>query len=232
MPMNDNNLSDEALMAYADGALPPDETSRINALVAADPELARRVEEHRALKAAVFGAFAPVLEDPVPQRLLPQARPAIRFGGPPAWAAMAACLVVGVLAGGGLQLWTAQQGLTGGASGLEARGALAAALDTGLASDGGGGAARVGLSFQTASGYCRTFQVSGDRPWAGLACRQDGEWVIDTAVAQGEAGPEPAYRQAASGVPQAVMARVETLIEGAPLDAAGERAAASRGWTP
>ena len=63
------NYDDETLMAYADGELDAAQRAEIAAAIERDPALARRVEQHRALRAEVAGAFATVLEQPVPERL-------------------------------------------------------------------------------------------------------------------------------------------------------------------
>ena len=60
---------DEILMAYADGELDPARRAEIDAAIAKDPALARRVEQQRALRARLAGAFAKVLDQPVPERL-------------------------------------------------------------------------------------------------------------------------------------------------------------------
>ncbi len=111
------NYSDEILMAYADGELGEPQRSEVEAAVRTDPALASIVEGHRALRRDVSAAFAGVLDEPVPARLQaapararcsrsrPRATPG-RAPRPrrskrswPTWAALAATLVVGVLAG-------------------------------------------------------------------------------------------------------------------------------------
>jgi anti-sigma factor RsiW len=69
------SFSDETLMAYADGELAQPEREQIENAMRADPELAARVARHQALRADVFAAFAPVLEEPLPARLTAAALP-------------------------------------------------------------------------------------------------------------------------------------------------------------
>lgn len=69
------SFSDETLMAYADGELAPPERAEVEQAMRGDPELAARVAQHQALRADVFAAFAPVLEEPVPARLTATALP-------------------------------------------------------------------------------------------------------------------------------------------------------------
>lgn len=133
-------FTDETLMAYADGELDPSERSAVERAMREDPQVAAAVERHRALRAKVFGAYAGVLEEPVPERLRPVPAPAAaprvlsldaarqarrQAAAPPApaaaprrqawfqWGALAASLVVGVLVG---SAWL------GGAGGTDGKG--------------------------------------------------------------------------------------------------------------
>jgi hypothetical protein len=144
---------------------------------------------------------------------------------------MAACLVAGVAAGvaGGRYAWPEQGSVTARDGVLSASGALETALTNQLA--GQPGRVNVGLSFKTATGrYCRTFQSAGDR-LAGVACRQPDGWAIQTTTVFSPK-PTPAYRTAASPTPTAVLAAVDGLIAGVPLDTAAERTARDKGWKP
>jgi anti-sigma factor RsiW len=93
------------VLAYVDGELAPAERAAFEREMAADPGLAAEVAGHRALARKVGGAYAPVLDEPVPLALTLAASAANegRRGWAPAqWAAVAASLVVGVLVGRGL----------------------------------------------------------------------------------------------------------------------------------
>ncbi len=63
------NYTNETLMAYADGELDPESRAALALAMQTDPALAAKVAQHQALRQAVFGAFAPVLDEPVPTRL-------------------------------------------------------------------------------------------------------------------------------------------------------------------
>ncbi len=101
----------ETLMAYADGELDVETRRAIEAEMAVDPQVAQEVERHRAMRAEVGGAFAGVLDEPVPDRLLRAAKkaarePKRRADGSrarqwswPEWTSIAASLLIGVLAG-------------------------------------------------------------------------------------------------------------------------------------
>ena len=72
------SIPEERLMAYADGELDAaehaTERAQIEAVIKMDPAIARRVEQHRSMRARVGGAFRAVLDEPVPDRLLAVAR--------------------------------------------------------------------------------------------------------------------------------------------------------------
>jgi negative regulator of sigma E activity len=243
-------FDDETLMAYADGELDEAQRAAIAAALQKDPQLARRVERHRALRAEIAGAYATVIDQPLPERLLsaagaePAGRdrrrgavlqfparavpPAPRRWGLPQWAGMAASLVLGVLLSWKFfapadQLMVASEGT------LVARGALASALDQQQAStQRDTDLVQIGISFRMQDGsYCRSFLLHAAAT-AGLACRADGEWSIPvtaSAPASGELRP-------AASPPPAVLQAIEARISGEPLDAAGEAAAQRGGWNP
>lgn len=235
-------IDDEMLMAYADGELSVAEGARVEAAMAADPSLAAKLERMRQMRRRVHDAYAGVLDEPAPERLTAlladggelknvadlsaaRERRGFRFGGPPAWAAMAASLIVGVLVGRGL---APEDMFDARAQGLYAGAALERALD-GQLSDRAGQGIRVNLSFRMENGgYCRTFTRALDgAALSGLACRAGDGWAVR--VATQEYTPENAYRQA--GAPsEAVMNAVDALIAGEPLDIEQERAARARGW--
>lgn len=72
------SITEERLMAYADGELDATEhateRAQIEAAMKADPAVARRVEQHRAMRARLGGAFSAVLDEAVPDRLLAAVR--------------------------------------------------------------------------------------------------------------------------------------------------------------
>jgi len=80
---DETSWPDEKLMAYADGQLDAAERAEVEAAMARDPQVAQRVEQHRALRKKISAAFDPVLLETVPDRLIAatrgtqgQARPA------------------------------------------------------------------------------------------------------------------------------------------------------------
>lgn len=227
------SVDDETLMAFADGELSGDERAAVEAALAADPALRSKLEAQRLLGARLSAAFDGALTEPVPSRLTAAAAPrpadivsladrrAAKWSARE-WGAMAASVAAGLLIGVGVM--NAQSPLISVADdGLQASGPLARALDTQLASDAPG-AVRIGLSFAAQDGgYCRTFSITRSNV-SGLACRQGEAWSVRM-TAQGGGGE---VRMA--GAPEAVMAAVDALIVGEPLDRAGEERARARGW--
>jgi hypothetical protein len=243
------SYDDETLMAYADGELDDAQRSAIEAAMSKDPELTRRIAKHRALRAEVSGAFATVLGQPVPGGLEAAARGAreqsaagrgkvvsfpSRASRAPAtpwrareWTAMAASLVLGVFLSWRF-LAPAPQTIVAGNDGLVARGGLAAALDSQLASDQSGDrGVLIGLTFKANDGgFCRSF-VLRETGTAGLACRRDGDWLIP--VTESVSLQEGGGMRPAASTP-GILQAVESRLDGEPLDAAAEKAARDSKW--
>ncbi|MFZ5538682.1 MAG: hypothetical protein ACOY5V_02935 [Pseudomonadota bacterium] len=243
--------SDETLMAYVDGELDAAATAAIEQAAATDAALAARIERMRRLRAAVHAAYAPVIEEPVPDRLLAtlQAEPAApnvidlaaRRAGKaaaarprwswPEWGAMAASVLLGV-AIGAVALRGPGEPIVAERGGLVARAALARALSEQLAQNPPADApVRIGLSFVSKTGeYCRTFTLAQAAPVAGLACRSGDDWRVTVVAQDGSIAAPDRYRMAAAPLPPAVLDAVDAMIAGDPLDAEAERAARERGW--
>lgn len=220
--------ADESVTSYVDGELDGEALAAFERRLAADPALQAEVTRHHRLRRRLSATFDPVLHEPVPLRLDLAARAAntrqVRWRAPQ-WAAMAACLLAGVVIG---RAALAPVGpLTERDGALVARGALGAALEEGLASEPG--PIRIGVTFRDDGGrWCRTFESAPDR-LAGLACRKSGRWTAE-AIAAWTPGPHDRYRTAGSETPASVLAAVDASISGSPVDAVAERAARDRGW--
>ena len=63
-------VSDEQLMAFADGMLEPAEAARVEAAIAADPTLERRLHVFRLTGDGLKPFYDGILDEPVPQRLI------------------------------------------------------------------------------------------------------------------------------------------------------------------
>lgn len=219
------DLNDDILMAYADGELPAGEAVRVAAAIAGDPALAARVERFRMVRRALKSAYDSVLEEPVPDRLRALLHDVDIAAAPkrPLWrrigvgltaALLAACLAGAVLVGRSL---TSAPLFTNANGALLPNVGLTRALDSQLAADAG--AIRIRTSFRAQNGaLCRVFSGAGARAVLGVACRDAGAWTIRVAADASREGEA------------AIANTVSSMIDGAPLSAAQEEAARSRGW--
>lgn len=243
---------DEVLMAYADDELDTRTRAAVEAAMASDPEIARRIAQHKALRSRVHSAFNKVLDEPVPARLLkvvrsnpsgphknnvvPLHRHRVQRWAWQQWGAIAASLIVGLIAGRLALVRSRVPGpiaMRGGR--VLAAGVLADALSDQLAAtQSAADPVRIGVSFRSKSGeYCRSFTLRQAAPLAGLACRAGGDWRVHVlARAESATGGSGTYRQAASPMPPAVIAAVGNLITGEPLDPPAEAAARRQHWQP
>lgn len=231
-------VSREMIAAYADGELAGEALAEVKAAIAADRALADQVARHRALKAQLSAHFAPVLDQPMPDRLTALLQPAdsgtaevvsfaaerrkrglvptMRRWAPIAGPALAASLVLALW-----QPWQSEQASAGYADPQ-----LATALDTQLVAEQGAGApTRVLLSFENVAGqYCRAYRAGES---GGIACRDDTGWKIERQLGLG-AGQDTQYRQAGSEAE--ILAAAQAMAAGDALDAAAEAEARANGW--
>jgi len=226
-------VDNETLAALLDGELDAVARARVEQAIAADPTLRDRLEAQRRLRERLAAHYGPVAEERVPERLRELLEPKVvdleaarARRSPPLWrsvAALAATLLLGLILGRAMP--DGPVAIEDGA--MLARGDLADALETQLASAQAAGAAtRIGVSFAGADGrYCRTFERGA---LSGLACRGEEGWRLAmTAAGAAPSGGE--YRQAGSGG-AAVLAAAQEMMAGAPLDAEAERRARDAGW--
>src|ERR1700731_1595178 len=74
-------ISDETLMAYADGELDAAQKAAVETAMRDDPQIEKRLAQHRALRQRVHAAYSAELSEPVPERLLTAARGVARTHG-------------------------------------------------------------------------------------------------------------------------------------------------------
>ena len=219
------SLSDDRLMAYVDGELPPEVAAEVAALAAADPDLTARIERMRRVRALVAGAPRERAAEPQSDR--------DRLRRPVSWpmvGGMAACLAAGLFLGRAPQALRPPEILAARGGDMVAGGTLAKALESQLAAGQHDEAVRIGVSFVSRDGrYCRTFRIERSG-LTGLACKEPTGWVARTAAASPAENSARGARQEASTLPAPVAAAVDQAIKGQPLDAAGEARAKARGW--
>lgn len=224
------------IAAYVDGELDLVAAKRVEKAMETDAGLTQAVAQERALRSRLAGHYAPVLDEALPDKLtallsgnvdrsIEQRREKLAAGRRPVfaqWGAMAASLALGLMIGGAA-LNRDSGYVSDNAGQMVASGALADALDTQLASNQGAKAEiRIGTSFAAKNGgYCRTFESAS---LDGIACNEGAGWQLRQTLS-GDGASE--YRQASAG-PLAEAAAA--MMAGEPLDAAGEKAAAEKGW--
>jgi hypothetical protein len=245
--MNDRAsiITDEMLYAWLDGELDAAQAASVSAAVETDVTLAQRVARQRALRAQLQSRFAPVIEEPIPERLLAtiaappagvvdlnqvratRSSPAARRPAWQEWGAIAATLVLGVLAGsvffqrGNEQPYTLDDGQ------MLARGELQRALSEQISGTSAQGKVAIGLSAHTNAGeICRSFALESGP--AGLACRRGSNWVID--VLAGTNAAHGDYRQATTAMPENLRLALESRMTGEPLTPEEEATARAKDW--
>jgi negative regulator of sigma E activity len=203
--------TDEQLMAFADGELPPDEVAVLERQIAADRSLQARVEAFRSSRLLVGEALKPLGQKPVPSALedsiramiakdeqtrennvvsLPQRPRKPVFQQP--WALAAAASVAAVVVGLGSYSagWNAaseSRQQTAGVGG-PLPDALADVLNSATSGNEthlGGDRVRTIATVRTADGgICREFEIdtAASRTMVGIACHDQQKWRLDVAV--------------------------------------------------
>lgn len=241
----------EKLNAFIDGELPAAETREIEALLAQRPDLAAAVERQTQLRRHFANAFAPVMDEAIPQSLrdaVMSSPVSLRFRMA-AWlraaatgsfarqplfrraAVPAAALACGLLIGIAIQRGTPTPFQVSDGQ-MIAQGELADALTNRLASAGTPASGpRIGVSFRNRAGRdCRTFVIAGSgTSTAGVACREADGWAV-AALAAAPGETSNAYQQAGSDMPPVIRSAISSMIAGEAFDAQAERAARDRGW--
>ena len=232
-------ITAKELAAFADGELTGAEKERVAAAIARDEDLARQLEAHRALKARLAGHFAPVLEQPIPDRLTqllannvkyePGAANVVDFAVAreeraakrrlPAWgwggavaASIAAVIVLSTYSGEPRPTYAGTQ--------------IAQMLEEQtIAEQPSGADERVLLSFRNRDGeFCRAYNAAGE---GGIACRDAKGWRLE-ATGKGEAGGKAQYRMAGGDIE--ILQFAQEMAVGEALDADAEIAARKTGW--
>lgn len=219
-------MDDARLIAWIDGALPPEEARAVAAAVAADPALAAQAERHRRIRAQYRKAFGSLIEEaarmPSPKAAkvvsLAAARARRETAAPPPLRPRRAGLIPAIVAAGlavglvvGIQLRPVP-GVVDQPGAVTLSGSVARALQH--QPSGAAGPVRISLSFRDRAGaWCRSFAASHI---AGIACRGTAGWAL---------------RYAAAGDDDPGLVRTIGAIAAAPpVDAAAERAAIAGAW--
>jgi hypothetical protein len=252
MSATETTNDDEALSALLDDALSPDDAIELRQRLDREPALRTRLAALEQANTAVHKAYVDVVNEPLPASVLdalalPGERDNVVTFRPrrpllmtllPLASAAAIALVIGLAVGvqvGPGNVLSGPAGLVAEAGVVAPGTPLFAALDSlpsaATQAVGAGVVATPRLTFgANDGGYCRLVDLASERGRTeALACRRDGEWLLETVVFVDRAPRDGVYRPA-SGPSPVVEAAVDSLIEGEPLDAAAERELIGRGW--
>lgn len=233
------HLTDENLMAWADGELDADTAARVEVTLREDAQLRERGLAMRRLSQQLRAAFADELAEPVPDHLMRAA-----LGAAPSAEVktfpirqMASNWVQwgGLAAGIMLVVWSASLLSSDRLLAVEsdgrvvADGVLAETLSQGLTSQVQRAGVRLHLSFKDIDGrYCRAFSAPVG---SGLACRDARRWQVVVLSAPSEPRePDREMRLAGNELPQAVLEAAQHRIAGSALDDREEREARDQAW--
>lgn len=215
-------VTDEELMALADGELAPEAAERLHALVVADPDLAERFAILAETRFLLEGerAEAPALPDQLPAAAAgtgsPPAAPRLSVitGGKPAvsdapsarrWPRLALPLAASFLVmAGGLAGYLAGGGGGRSDAGIALAGFTRDGIDAALSQTAGGseatlpgGKLRVVASYKLGDGrLCREYTLAraAEPAWDAVDCREGGNWRTEFLAAK--ASPAPGYAPA------------------------------------
>lgn len=244
------NISDEQLNAYLDDELSAAERARIDAALEGDPQLQARLAELGQINELLTDAYAPIIEEPVPDHIaalvrnartpesnVVQLRPATR--APSRWAPMALAASIALVLGFTLLPTSGpKQSNRLAANQIIERGS---ALDGALTRLSSGrtealdeGSVEVVLTFASADqGWCREFVATSPDQGAtrAVACRALDRWQVVAAdrVVDGVAdGTFSLAGDSADG--SGVEAFIDEQMSGDILDAGAEERLLSNGW--
>jgi anti-sigma factor RsiW len=207
--MNNEYVSDEMLMAYADGELEAKERAEIAALAAVNPLIAGRIARFAQSRQVIGNAFSATLAEPVPDYLIDtvlgdRTRAAPRQDNRFIKAIMplAACLMlVAGICGyviGTAQTGTAPRGMSfiAAATGAPLLDSLARAPSGEEVSVDDNGVSIVATAtgtYPVVGGMCRIYDAqAGGESLRGVACIDGGNWSVPVTVATGARGYHPA----------------------------------------
>lgn len=252
-------IEDEKLMAYVDGALPPDERSDIREMLLRDPSLQVRVDALREGADLVRKALDSVLSEPLPEELLariemagPSGEGGSRRGLPTSRArwvipvrlveiAAAACFLL--VAGGYIGHWIGAGDRQQTALDLRIAAALTSTTSgtvVPLDADGSSEDVMPLLTFTDKNGrYCRQYlhRISGSengQAFDGVACLDGtGTWTpMITVRLESAVASNGSYLAASGGEPTPVDSFIEARIDGTPITGAGEADLIKSRWLP
>jgi hypothetical protein len=251
---------DELLSAFIDRALPADRVAALKRRLAAEPALARRLQQLERANSAVRDAYAPIAAEPLPQRVLdlidtaPSTTKsnagvvdlaARRSARGSRFAPLPTSLAAGIALAIGLSLGylvssrapTPDAALIANAGSITPGTPLFDVLETTASTTPReierGVTATPVFTFRSVDGnYCRQVDIASERGGGeAVACRRDGRWRFEAVSFTAAATTTNGEFRPASGRSSAIDAVIDERIEGDPLDAASEAALIEQSWT-
>ncbi|MCC6983849.1 MAG: hypothetical protein IT535_11310 [Bauldia sp.] len=226
-------VSEEMLMAFADGELDADTAGEVRKAIDADPILQRRLRVFEETRLGAKAAFAGILDEPVPAQLvaaLSTPRRGFRdWLRSRAFAGQAAGGLALAAAGFFAALVLVDRPSPGLLDGEMALASLLESAPGGATERWKDGSFQATGTYLVADGVCRSFTaVPSDTAsgWRGVACRRDGAWTVDLAVAE----PAGSFTTASDRATEAIDAFLDQVGAGASLDLAAEERARLAGW--
>lgn len=255
-----SDITEEMLMAYADGELSQNERRRVEAYLVANPAAAKRVADFVRSGRALARMFDAPMHEPVPARLLAAVLStpptAVRPVGAvsiasrlralfqpmlagssswPAWAGVSCGLLVAGAVGWGLSPAAVPPSAAVNASaelrGVLEHGAMGATQSIGTGSSAS--AVTPVLTFLSQSGsYCRQYDrsLAAGGRVSGVGCRQTSGEWYIEIEAAAASGSGSGYKVAGRAAAPAVEATVNRLIRGVVLGPQEETQLIGTGW--
>lgn len=255
-------ITPELLMAYADGALPPDDVARVDAAISAFPELAEEVAAFKTTSLALKGAFDGPMDEPVPDHLaalvmgpladtdgdtvvsLQDARTKRSLYSSPFGQAIAACAVFAFGLVAGAAFLGEESSIPGENGDLLLAGrldaghpisqALEATASAELVSFRGGQFDAVASFMTNGNVPCREFEAADETgAVVGVACRRDDSWSVELLLAASPTGtPQSDFQLASAFDAGALDGVLNALGASQGLSASQEACLIQQGWDP
>jgi len=235
--MTTGSVSDEMLMAYADGELDENQAADVKRAVAGNPALQTKLAEFEATRLLARESFAGIKARPVPPELVRSVL-AHAPSRPGRWRQPAMSRLIPLAASIALMAgalgYLAGSYRDAGPSLLGADHAITAALeasDSGAVTDADHGRRiNVLATYRVQDRLCRTFVVSSSREAVkGLACRASSQWTVELAVTQPVAGSST-YAPASDQSTPSIDAFLDSAGAGEPLDEKAEAQYRKQNW--
>jgi hypothetical protein len=237
-----SKVTEEMLMAYADGELDGETAGQVARAVKADTALGERLLQFEVTRKAAKDAYRSVLEEPVPAVLVAAVRDSGEARQPARWwpwpVVPAFALAAAAAAGFLVAIPILDKAVDGfGPVGLDAE--IATVLETASSGEFRLLARGVGVlptaTYLAPEGVCRKFEVrrgpDATTVWHEIACRHDGVWEIELAVADhAGATPDGKIAPASDRAAQSIDTFLDAIGAGETLDEGTERDLRDHGW--